>query len=52
MKIEIFLLEKVKLGTFSTESEKNSEIGGIWNRGKCIIVSGWMDAPVYKGPLL
>ena len=29
MKIEIFLLEKVKLGTFSTESEKNSEIGGI-----------------------
>jgi len=40
MKIEI-CLENLKLGKFSTESEKFSEtVGEIWNRGKCIIASG------------
>jgi len=40
MKTEICFGEKVKLHKFSMESEKVSEIGGIWNRGKCIIASG------------
>jgi len=34
------LLEKVKLGNFSTESEMFfGNRGKIWNRGKCIIAS-------------
>jgi len=39
--------EKVKLGKFSTEAEQFFwNRGEIWNRGKCIIVSGgW--TPLY-----
>ena len=43
---EIFR-EKVKLRKFSTESENFSKIGGgnLKQGGKCIMVSGGMDAP-------
>jgi len=38
--------EKVKLGKFSRESENFlGNRGKIFNRGKCIIASGCMDAP-------
>ena len=45
---EIFR-EKVKFKLFFRKSEIFSEIGGKSETGvKCIMVSGGMDAPVYK----
>ena len=40
MKIEIFLLEKVKLGTFSTKSEKNYEMGEFETGGNSSLPQG------------
>src|SRR6218665_3355371 len=46
MKIKKFFWETVKLGKFSTESDKFvGNRGEIQNRGKCIIASEGMDAP-------
>jgi len=41
--------EKVKLWKFLVEPENSLKIGGnLKQGGKCIMVSGGMDAPVYR----